>query len=80
MNWEDQLTISKRDSEFQQRVIAATVAFDPDLKLASAMFDQAKPDTPASSYKTNDAGEVIFFPTSADDFEQMLEMFEEMDQ
>ena len=69
-----------QEAEFQQRVIAATLINDPELKIATAMFEPDTPQTPASSLKTNDAGEVIFYPTSADEFEQMLEMFESMDQ
>lgn len=67
--WEDDLTVSQRETDFQQRVLASSLGpIDPTLYWR--IFD---PDhMPAEEYDDND----VFFPTSEEDFAAMISEWE----
>lgn len=71
---EDDLLLAQREADFQERVIAGTIAHDHELTLAKAMF----PDKVQEAEKveeTSDGG-AIFYPATDEDFAEMLRQFE----
>lgn len=63
--------ILRSENDYQQRVIASTIPWDPELKLARAMFEP-------KGMEQTDSGEVILYPTTDEEFEQMLQEFDRL--
>lgn len=67
--FEDEVVLDRAKAEFFERVIAGTVALDPELKLVKAMF----PEMDGDNYERTDDGEFIMFPTTDEEFLRLAE-------
>lgn len=62
---------TQREDDFQQRVLAAAMVDDPELKYYSRIFQKEEP----SSMETQEDGSVILFPESPEEFEEMIRQY-----
>lgn len=71
------MVLSRRHAEFVERIIAATVPIDPTLKMgfemASHLMGTMEDDEPVT--ETTASGDLIVFPTSDEEFEEMIRKF-----